>query len=84
MQVEPIRPVFKAPEPKRSNLQVEEPLPIFAFRFKLRRYSEAAALIVSEFLPEGGKAEWLSRTSTRLTLNIFSSSMHLKKHSHLG
>ena len=41
MQVDPIKPTFKAPGSKRLKLEHENPVPNFAFNFNLRRYKEA-------------------------------------------
>jgi len=42
MQVEPMKPVLKAPGTKRLKLNHDEPLLNFAFNFNLRRYSQGA------------------------------------------
>ena len=39
MQVDPIKPVLKAPKTKRLKLEVVEPLSTVAFRFSWRRYT---------------------------------------------
>jgi hypothetical protein len=39
VQVDPIKPTLKAPGTKRLNLQYDELLSIFAFKFNLRRYA---------------------------------------------
>ena len=41
MQVEPMKPVLKAPGSKRLKLKHDWPLSKFAFNFNSRRYSEA-------------------------------------------
>ena len=41
MQVDPIKPTFKAPETQRSKLKCDQLLSSFAFGFKLHRYSKA-------------------------------------------
>ena len=44
MQVDPIKPMLKAPRTKRLNLQYDEPLSNFAFKFNLRRYIAAVGV----------------------------------------
>jgi hypothetical protein len=43
LQVDPIKPALKAPGTKRLNLQYDEPLSNFAFKFYMRRYTWACA-----------------------------------------
>ena len=40
VQVDPIKPMLKAPGPERLKLKYNEPLSSFAFKFKLRRYTK--------------------------------------------
>jgi len=42
VQVHPIKPTLTAPGIKRLKLRYDEPLSKIAFKFNLRRYSEAA------------------------------------------
>ena len=42
MQVDPIKPTLKAPGTVRLKLKYDEPPSNFAFKFKLRRYTEVA------------------------------------------
>ena len=44
MQVDPIKPMLKAPGPECLNLKCDETLSKFAFNFKLRRYNESSML----------------------------------------
>jgi len=41
LQVDPIKPAFKAPGSRLLKLKYGKPLSIFAFRFNLRRYTLA-------------------------------------------
>ena len=41
MQVDPIKPTFKAPGTTRLKLKYDKPLSSFAFKFNLRCYIEA-------------------------------------------
>jgi hypothetical protein len=43
VQVDPIKPTFKAPGTKRLKLKYEELLSNFGFKFSLRRYTLAGA-----------------------------------------
>ena len=45
MQVEPIKPVLKAPGTKRLKLKYDELFSSFAFNFNLRRYTEGDILV---------------------------------------
>ena len=65
MQVEPTKPVLKAPGIKLLKLEYDEPLSKFAFKFNLRRYTEAdlevvVKLIDSERNGSISKAEFAS------------------------
>jgi hypothetical protein len=42
VQVDPIKPILKAPVPKRLKLKTDELLSSFAFKFNLRRYNKAS------------------------------------------
>ena len=42
VQVDPIKPTLKAPGSGRLKLKCDEPLSNFAFKFNLRRYTQAA------------------------------------------
>jgi len=42
VQVEPIKPMLKAPRTKRLKLSNVEPPPNFSFEINVRRYTEAA------------------------------------------
>ena len=45
MQVDPIKPTVKAPGTKRLKLECHKLLSTFAFKFNLRRYTEAAKIV---------------------------------------
>ena len=49
VQVEPMKAVLKAPGCKRLNLNCDEPLSVFAFKFNLRRYTVRLPARVSGF-----------------------------------
>ena len=42
MQVDPIKPILRAPGTERLKLKYDEPPSKFAFKFNLRRYTEEA------------------------------------------
>jgi len=44
VQVDPIKPRFKAPGSKRFTLRYDEPLSNVAFKFNLRRHNEGRAM----------------------------------------
>jgi hypothetical protein len=50
MQVDPIKPVLKAPGTKHLILQFDEPLSNFAFKFNLHRYTLDAHLAAATFI----------------------------------
>jgi len=45
VQVDPMKPMLKAPGTKRLKLYYDKPLSSVAFKFNLRRYTEAAASV---------------------------------------
>jgi hypothetical protein len=53
VQDDPITPVLKALKTMRLKLKVNEPLSSFAFKFNLRRYSEAEAGRIATLEREG-------------------------------
>jgi hypothetical protein len=50
VQVDPIKPMLKAPGVKHSKLICDEPLSTFAFKFNWRRYTKACS--------GGGRCRW--------------------------
>jgi len=54
VQVDPIKPVLKAPGTKRLILQSDEPLSNFAFKFNLRRYTPDVLGVTRKYYPEAG------------------------------
>ena len=54
MQVEPIKPVLKAPGSMLLKLRYDGPLSNFAFKVNLRRYNEGG---------RGGVVKWLSESA---------------------
>ena len=51
MQVDPLKPMLKAPGTKRLKLRYDEPLSNFAFKINLRRYSEVYDWLRNTFVP---------------------------------
>ena len=47
VQLDPIKPTFKAPEIKSLKLEYDRPLSQFAFKFNLRRYIQAQKVMES-------------------------------------
>jgi len=55
VQVDPIKPMLKAPGIKLLKLKYDKPLSNFAFKFNLRRYSEASVSLSQVFQLVGTK-----------------------------
>jgi len=54
-QVDPVKPILKAPKTKRLKLKSDEPPSNFAFKFNLRRYNrEQVAAFGAGAFPGGG------------------------------
>jgi hypothetical protein len=51
VQVDPIKPILKAPRTKRLKLSYGEPPSNFAFNFKLRRYSKGRPYAAACYMP---------------------------------
>ena len=54
VQVDPMRPEFKAPGTNLLTLEYDEPLSTFAFKFNLRRYTAATSTARQGAGAEGG------------------------------
>ena len=52
MQVDPIKPMLKAPATMRLKLKYDEPLSNFAFKFNLRRHSVVIETVTEDELLE--------------------------------
>ena len=62
MQVDPIKPMLKAPGTKRLKLKYDEPLLRCAFKYNLRRYNEDNAYRLAMF--------WNDRDTEDVTMGL--------------
>jgi hypothetical protein len=60
VQVDPIKPMLKAPKAKRLNLKIDEPHSSFAFKCNLRRYTEVRAVGI-DYLSIANMADLVGR-----------------------
>ena len=67
-----MKPKLKAPGTKRLTLKCDEPLSSFAFKFNLRRYSEASGRLVSRVTGEGYRSQVTGREGNSLGLGFVS------------